>query len=36
LLVTLAGPSVIRLLPPLTITITELERAIELLHGALA
>ena len=36
LLVTLAGPSVIRLLPPLTITKNELERAIELLHGALA
>jgi acetylornithine/N-succinyldiaminopimelate aminotransferase len=36
LLVTLAGPSVIRLLPPLTITMNELERAIELLHGALA
>ncbi|MEX2282617.1 MAG: acetylornithine/succinylornithine family transaminase [Gemmatimonadota bacterium] len=36
LLVTLAGPSVVRLLPPLTITMDELERAIELLHGALA
>ena len=36
LLVTLAGPSVIRLLPPLTISMNELERAIELLHGALA
>jgi acetylornithine/N-succinyldiaminopimelate aminotransferase len=36
LLVTLAGERVIRLLPPLTITRDELERAIEILHGALA
>jgi acetylornithine/succinyldiaminopimelate/putrescine aminotransferase len=36
LLVTLAGPAVVRLLPPLTITMDELERAIDLLHGALA
>jgi acetylornithine/succinyldiaminopimelate/putrescine aminotransferase len=36
LLVTLAGERVVRLLPPLTVTVNELERGIELLHGALA
>jgi predicted acetylornithine/succinylornithine family transaminase len=36
LVVTLAGENVIRLLPPLTVTASELEQGIELLQGVLA